>query len=99
VSFDLADVPEPFQGPQKLYLVITNDKGSPIASTNPTKATVFAPTGPVEIQAQALKQVVLETTQRQSFTYKLDERLKSGSYVVAIYCDKGLLGASTFRLQ
>jgi myosin heavy subunit len=99
VSFDLADVPEPFQGPQKLYLVITNDKGSPIASTNPTKATVFAPTGPVEIQAQVLKQVVLEATQRQSFNYKLDERLKSGSYVVAIYCDKGLLGASTFRLQ
>lgn len=99
VSFDLAEVPETFQGPQKLYLVITSDKGSPILSTNPTKATVFAPTGPVEIQAQLVKQVVLEATQRQSFNYKLDERLKAGSYVVAIYCDKGLLGASTFRLQ
>ncbi len=99
VSFDLADVPEPFHGPQKLYLAITNDKGSPVVSTNPTKATVFAPTGPVEIQAQMVKQVVLEGTQRQSFNYKLDERLKAGNYVVAIYCDKGLLGASTFRLQ
>lgn len=99
VSFDLADVPEPFHGPQKLYLAITNDKGAPVVSTNPTKATVFAPTGPVEIQAQMVKQVVLEGTQRQSFNYKLDERLKAGNYVVAIYCDKGLLGASTFRLQ
>ncbi len=99
VSFDLADVPEPFHGPQKLYLAITNDKGSPVVSTNPTKATISAPTGPVEIQAQMVKQVVLEGTQRQSFNYKLDERLKAGNYVVAIYCDKGLLGASTFRLQ
>jgi hypothetical protein len=98
VSFDLADVPQPYQGPQKLYLVITDDKGNPIISDNPTKATVYAPTGPVEIQAQMLKQVVLETTQRQSFNYKFDERLKSGNYVVAIYCDKGLLGASAFRL-
>ncbi|MEI6409419.1 MAG: hypothetical protein WCR52_08555 [Bacteroidota bacterium] len=98
VSFDLADVPEPFQGAQKLYLVITDDKGNPIVSSNPTKTTVYAPTGPVEVMAQVVKAVVLEKTQRESFNYKFDERLKSGNYVVAIYCDKGLLGASTFRL-
>jgi peptidoglycan hydrolase CwlO-like protein len=99
VSFDLADVPQTFQGQQRLYLVITDDKGKPIVSQNPTRATVYAPTGPVEIIAQQTKEVVLEGTQRQSFTYKFDERLKSGSYVVAIYCDKGLLGASSFRLS
>ncbi len=99
VSFDLADVPQPFQGPQKLYLVITDDKGSPVASKNPTKTTVYAPTGPVEIMAQQVKQVVLESTQRMSFVHKLEEKLKSGNYVVAIYCDKGLLGASSFRLS
>jgi len=98
VSFDLADVPEPFQGAQKLYLVVTDDKGTPIISSNPTKTTVYAPTGPVEVMAQIVKAVVLEKTQRESFNYKFDERLKSGNYVVAIYCDKGLLGASTFRL-
>jgi len=98
VSFDLVEVPVPFQGPQKLYLVITDDKGNPVISQNPTKATVYAPTGPVEISAQMIKQVVLENTQRESFNYKFDERLKSGNYVIAIYCDKGLLGASTFRL-
>jgi peptidoglycan hydrolase CwlO-like protein len=98
VSFDLADVPEPFHGAQKLYLVITDDKGNPIVSSNPTKTTVYAPTGPVEVMAQMVKAVVLEKTQRESFNYKFDERMKAGNYVVAIYCDKGLLGASTFRL-
>lgn len=98
ISFDLADVPQAFQGPQKLYLVITDDKGSPIPSANPTKATVYAPTGPVDIMAQQLKSVVLETTQRHTFNHKFDDKLKSGNYVVAIYCDKGLLGASSFRL-
>lgn len=99
VSFDLADVPQNFQGPQKLYLVITDEKGNPIKSENPTKATVFAPAGTVEIMAQQVKAVNLETMQRLSFNYKFDERLKSGNYVVAIYCDKGLLGASSFRLS
>ncbi len=99
VSFDLADVPEPFLGPQKLYMSITDEKGNPIVSDNPVKATVYAPTGPVEIIAQQVKAAVLENTQRMSFHYKFDERLKSGNYVVAIYCDKGLLGASSFRLN
>lgn len=98
VSFDLADVPEPYQGAQKLYLVITDEKGKPIESANPMKATIMAPAGSVEITAQAIKQVVLERTSRQNFVYKLDDRLKKGNYVVAIYCDKGLLGASSFKL-
>lgn len=99
ISFDLVDVPPVYQGPQKLYLVVTDDKGKPIPATNPIQTTVYAPTGPVEIQAQQAKQVVLETTQRMSFSYQLEERLKAGSYVAAIYCDKGLLGASSFRLR
>ncbi|MCK6694999.1 MAG: hypothetical protein L6Q97_23230 [Thermoanaerobaculia bacterium] len=99
VSFDLADVPQPYQGPQKLYLVITDDKGVPIAAKNPTKTTVYAPTGPVEIMAQQVKQVVLESTQRMSFAHQLEDKLKAGNYVVAIYCDKGLLGASSFRVS
>lgn len=99
ISFDLVDVPPVYQGPQKLYLVVTDDKGKPIPATNPIQTTVYAPTGPVEIQAQQAKQVVLETTQRMSFSYQLEDRLKAGSYVVAIYCDKGLLGASSFRLR
>lgn len=99
VSFDLADVPEAYQGSQKLYMVITDDRGNPIPSDNPTKATVYAPTGPVEILAQQVKAVVLENTQRMSFHHKFDEKLKAGNYVVAVYCDKGLLGASSFKLN
>ncbi|MBP6825418.1 MAG: hypothetical protein KA165_02565 [Saprospiraceae bacterium] len=99
VSFDLADVPEPYRGQQKLYMAITDEKGNPIASDNPVKATVYAPTGPVEIIAQQVKAAVLENTQRMGFHYKFDEKLKSGNYVVAIYCDKGLLGASSFKLN
>jgi predicted nucleic acid-binding Zn-ribbon protein len=99
VSFDLADVPQPYHGPNKLYLVITDDKGNPIQTANPLKATVQAPTGPVDIIAQQSKSVNLTDTQRYSFTYPFDERLKAGNYVIAIYCDKGLLGASSFRLS
>jgi len=99
VSFDLADVPQPYQGPQKLYMVITDDKGVPIPALNPTKATINAPSGSIEIMAQQTKAVVLETTQRMSFAHKFDEKLKAGSYVIAIYCDKGLLGASSFKLS
>lgn len=98
VSFDLADVPKTFQGQQKIYMVISDDKGNPIPSSNPVKTTVQPPTGPVEIIAQQVKEVVLGNTQRLSFTQKFDDKLKSGNYVVAIYCDKGLLGASTFKL-
>ncbi|MFN0016383.1 MAG: hypothetical protein ACKVU2_17720 [Saprospiraceae bacterium] len=99
ISFDLADVPQQFHGPQKLYLSVTDDKGTPIVINNPIKATVYAPTGPVEIVAQQVKQVVLETTQRLSIAHKLEEKLKAGNYVAAVYCDKGLLGASSFRLR
>jgi hypothetical protein len=53
----------------------------------------------VEIQAQQVKAVVLENTQRMSFHHKFDDKLKAGGYVVAIYCDKGLLGASSFKLN
>jgi hypothetical protein len=98
VSFDLADVPEPYRGPQKLYLVVTDDKGRPVFSDNPVKTTVQAPTGPVAITYQQVKQVMINDTQRLSFTFNLDERLRAGGYVVAIYCDAGLLGASSFRL-
>jgi len=98
VSFDLASVPEAYQGEQKLYMAMTNDKGVPIMSKNAVKATINAPAGPVEITAQETKDVNLTAVQRISFVHKFDERLKTGNYVVGIYCDRGLLGSATFRL-
>jgi regulator of replication initiation timing len=98
VVFDLADVPTAFQGPQKLYLSITDDQGRPIRSANPAQTMIQAPSGPINIFAHQVKPVDLETTQRLSFTYKFDDRLRAGVYVVAIYCDQGLLGVHSFRL-
>ncbi|MDO8368641.1 MAG: hypothetical protein Q7T20_17715 [Saprospiraceae bacterium] len=98
VSFDLADVPQAYQGAQKLYMAMTTDKAIPIISKNATKATINAPAGPVEITAQEIKEVNLTSVQRVTFGHKFDERLKAGNYVVGIYCDKGLLGSATFRL-
>jgi peptidoglycan hydrolase CwlO-like protein len=98
ISFDLADVPTPYQGATNLYLVITDEKATTIESKNPKRVTVQAPAGAVDITALQTKQVNLQETQRLSFTYKLDEKLKKGNYVAAIYSDKGLLGASSFKL-
>jgi len=99
VSFDLADVPAKYHGDQHLYLAITDDQGKPIASAKPIKTTVEAPSGNIQIEAQQVKAVSLGETQRLSFTYKLDERLKRGNYVAAIYCNVGLLGVSSFKLN
>lgn len=99
ISFDLADVPKPFQGIQKLYLSITDGNGKPIASSNPTNVTIHAPASDIPIIALQTRPVNLTATQRLSFVYKLEEKLAAGNYVAAIYCDKGLLGASSFRLS
>ncbi|MBU6340258.1 MAG: hypothetical protein KGS48_02080 [Bacteroidetes bacterium] len=98
ISFDLADVPKPYQGIQKLYLSITDANGKPISTANPTNVTVHAPSGDVPVIALQTRPVNLASTQRLSFNYKLEEKLAAGNYVAAIYCDKGLLGASSFRL-
>lgn len=99
ISFDLADVPEPYRGQQKLYLAITNDTGQPIADKANTPVSIDAPLQKVNITAQASKLVVLDVTQRINFNYAIDEKLGKGNYVVAIYCDKGLLGATSVRLR
>jgi hypothetical protein len=79
--------------------VVTDEKGKPIAASNPTKKTINAPAGQVEIIAVQTKAVNLGLSQRLNFSYKLEEKLKAGNYVVAIYCDRGLLGVSSFRLS
>lgn len=99
VNFELNDVPEKYQGLQKIYLVIVDDLGNPIAAVNPTKVSVNAPSGIIPIIAQQLKSINLAKNQRLAFANNLEERLRSGNYVAAVYCDTGLLGASSFRLQ
>jgi len=98
VSFDLAEVPQAYQGEQKLYMAMTDGNGTPILSKNPVKTTINAPGGSVDITAQETKDVNLTSVQRVTFGHKFDERLKPGNYVIAIYCERGLLGSATFRL-
>jgi hypothetical protein len=50
----------------------------------------------IEAQASQLQNVI--DNQRVEMLYKLEERLKKGSYVVAVYSDKGPLGVASFRL-
>ncbi len=98
VSFDLRNVPPPYQGNQQIYLVITDDKGLPIASKNPVQKTIQTDKGNVSIVAQATQAQYIIDNQRIELNYELEERLKKGTYVVSVYSDKGLLGVASFRL-
>lgn len=98
ISFDLINVPPTYQGNRQLYLVITDDQGLPIASDNPVQATIKTDKGPVAIIAQATQFQNVVDAQRIVLNYKLEDRLKSGTYVVSVYSDKGLLGVASFRL-
>lgn len=98
VSFDLQNVPPPYQGNQQIFLVITDDKGLPIASKNPVQETIRTSKGNVAIVAQATRIQYVIDNQRIELNYELEERLKKGTYVVSVYSDKGLLGVASFRL-
>lgn len=98
-SFDLANVPEKYQGVHPIYLVISDDKGTPIKIDNPINATVTVNGQETTIQAAEAKEVNITNAQRISFKHDLSERLKSGFYRVTVYTDIGILGASSFRLR
>lgn len=99
VSFELNNVPPPYQGNQQIYLAITNEKGIPVPSKNPIRATIKTPKGNVEIIAQQTQLQNVIPNQRIELNYKLEDKLKSGTYVAAVYSEKGLLGVASFRLR
>ncbi|MDB4728134.1 hypothetical protein OAF63_05015 [Saprospiraceae bacterium] len=99
VSFDLVNVPEEFQGLRPVYMVITDDKGTPIRIANPINAQVQVNGAPMDIQAVSTREESIAQNQRLSFNHNLEGKLRSGYYRVAVYTDVGLLGASSFRLQ
>lgn len=98
ISFELNDVPAMYQGNQQLYLVITDDKGLPIASKNPVQTMIRTEKGQVAIIAQATQAQNIIENQRIILDYSLEDRLKKGTYVVSVYSDHGLLGVAGFRL-
>lgn len=99
VNFDLANVPEKYQGVRPVYLVITDENGNAINPTGATKATATVNGQSMDLLAQEIKEVNIEESQRLSFTHELDDKLDDGYYRVSVFTDIGLLGASNFRLR
>ena len=99
VSFDLTEVPEKYQGVRPIYLVITDDKATPVKLDNPIKAQVVVNGQQQDILAAEAKETNITANQRLSFNHELGEKLSTGFYRVAVYTDIGLLGASSFRLR
>lgn len=101
IGFDLVDLPEEFQGSHKLYLVLTDVNGA-LVSTSSTPISIGIPTpngSDLQIQAQQAKEVNLTRSQRLTFSYPIEEKLKSGTYIATVYADFGILGSSSFRLR
>jgi len=99
ISFDLTNVPQEYQGVRPVYLVITDEKATPIQLKSPITAKVTVNGQALDIQAAEAKEVNLQESQRISFTHELDEKLSAGYYRISIYTDIGLLGATNFRLR
>lgn len=99
-SFDLEDVPMDFQGPRPIYLVITDETGTPIPRTDYIRTTIKPLDGqPQDIMAVEVKEEELAASQRLTFTHELENKLDAGNYTLSAYTDVGWLGSSTFRLR
>lgn len=99
VSFDIAKVPAEYQGVRPIYLVITDEKGTPIPRTDYISTTVSMNNQPQDIQAVEAREENIGASQRIEFTHTLEEKLDEGYYRVSIYTDIGLLGSSNFRMR
>ncbi len=99
VSFDLMSVAQEYRGVRPVYLVITDDKGTPVQAENPIQAKITLSDAPMDIIAVKQQEVNVAENQRLSFIYELEDKLTSGYYRVAVYTDVGLLGAASFRLE
>ena len=99
VSFDLTDVPEEYLGVRPIYLVLTNQAGTPVTSENPVRAKAIVNGAEMNIIALEGRDVNVERNQRLSITHELDAKLNAGAYRAQIFTDVGLLGAATVNLR
>ena len=99
VSFDLTNVPEKYQGVRPVYMVITDEKATPIKMDKVIEATVKVNGQSIDIQAIEAKEINISDSQRLAFSHDLVMKLKRGYYRVAVYTDIGMLGGSSFRLR
>ncbi|MEL7220839.1 MAG: hypothetical protein AAGJ93_05935 [Bacteroidota bacterium] len=99
VSFDVANVPAEFQGVRPIYLVITDEKGTPIPRTDYINTSVTLNGISQDIMAVEARDENIGESQRIEFNHELEDKLDAGYYRVSVYTDVGLLGSSNFRLR
>ncbi len=99
VSFDLTDVPDKYLGVRPIYLVLTDQAGTPVTSENPVRAKAIVNGAAMDIIALEGRDVNLEKNQRLSFTHDLDVKLSAGAYRAQLFTDIGLLGAANVNLR
>ena len=99
ISFDMMDVPSDMQGVQKLFLAISDNKGTPVKSKDATPVKVGTEDDAKEVVIHQSKEINLTQGQRLSFNYQLDDKLKPGTYRAAIYTKEGWIGSVSFRVS
>lgn len=99
VSFDLTDVPDKYLGVRPIYLVLTDQSGTPVTSENPVRAKAIVNGAAMDLIALEGRDVNVEKNQRISFTHDLDVKLKAGAYRAQIFTDLGSLGAAAVNLR
>ena len=99
VSFDLTNVPDQYLGVRPLYLVLTDQSGTPVKSENPVRAKAIVNGAAMDLIALEGRDVNIEKNQRLSFTHDLDVKLDAGAYRAQLFTDVGLLGAGTVNLR
>ncbi len=99
ISFDMANVPVEHQNQQTIYLVISDEFGTPLKVANPIHKRIEANGKIAEIEAQQLQEVKLASNQRLEFQQMMDSKMKAGKYQVTIYSQMGLLGTANFVLS
>ena len=99
ISFDLMDVPENMHGVQKIYLAITDNKGTPISGKNNKPVKVGSADKKSEVVSQQVKEVNVTSTQRLGFTYPLEQKLEPGYYRAVVYTENGWIGSVSFRVS
>lgn len=99
VSFDLTAVPSKYLGVRPIYLVMTDESGTPVISENPVRAKAMVNGSEMNVIALEGRDVNVEKNQRISFTHEMSAKLQKGFYRVQILTDLGLLGATNVQLR
>jgi cell division protein FtsB len=99
ISFDVANVPAEFRGVRPVYLVITDEKGTPIPRTDYVRTSVTVNGQTQDIMAVEARDENIGESQRISFNHELENKMDAGYYRVSVFTDTGLLGSTNFRMR